>query len=86
MIKDRGVCFETLYTTVIPLCNSSKKCLEKSLWIGETKKRVMTRTIEHQQDIINSLLHLMRTIACTHISTRATSLMHVKNSTCHFCL
>ena len=33
-----------------------------------------------------SLLHLMRMIACVHISTLATSLMHVKNNMCHFCL
>ena len=31
-----------------------------------------------------SLLHLMRAIARAHGSTRATSLMHVKNSTRHF--
>ena len=30
-----------------------------------------------------SLLHLMLAIACTHASTRATSLMHVKNSMHH---
>ena len=33
-----------------------------------------------------SLPHLMRVIARAHASTRATSLMHVKNSTHHFCL
>ena len=33
-----------------------------------------------------SFLHLMHGITHTHASTRASSLMHVKNSTCHFCL
>ena len=31
-----------------------------------------------------SLHHLMHAIACTQASTHITSLMHVKNSTCHF--
>ena len=29
----------------------------------------------------HNLLHLMRAITCAHTSTRATSLMHVENST-----
>ena len=33
-----------------------------------------------------SLIHLMRTIARAHASKDATSLMNVKNSTCHFYL
>ena len=33
-----------------------------------------------------SLLHLMHVIAHPHPGTLATSLMRVKNSTCHFCL
>ena len=33
-----------------------------------------------------SLLHLMPAIARAHASTRATSFMCVKNSTCHLCL
>ena len=33
-----------------------------------------------------SLFHLLCVIACTHYSTRTTSLTPVKNSTCLFCL
>ena len=34
--------------------------------------------------IVYSLLHLMHASACTHASTLATNLMHVKNSMHHF--
>ena len=37
-------------------------------------------------DLVYSLLHMMHAITCAHASTCATSLMHVKNSMCHFCL
>ena len=33
-----------------------------------------------------SLINLMCVITCAHDSTLTTSLMRVKNSTCHFCL
>ena len=36
--------------------------------------------------MIVSLLHLMHAIACARASTLATLLIHVKNSTHHFCL
>ena len=34
--------------------------------------------------VIVSLIHLMHAISRAHSSTRATSLMRVKNSSCHF--
>ena len=41
----------------------------------------------HMENLsVFSLLHLIHAIACTHTSTCTTSLMNVKNSTCHFCL
>ena len=36
--------------------------------------------------IITSLIHLMPAIVHAHVSTRATSLMHVKNNMPHFFL
>ena len=38
------------------------------------------------QSSTSSLIHLMHAITQAHTSTCNTSLMHVKNSTCHFCL
>ena len=35
---------------------------------------------------LSSLIHLMHAIASAHVSTLSTSLIHVKNTTQHFCL
>ena len=40
---------------------------------------------QHISSYYTSLTHLTWAIACTHLSTLATSLMHVKISTHHFC-
>ena len=68
--------------------------IKATIECGLTLKRVrdMTKTyslstdslMAHSPAVIVSLIHLMHAISRAHSSTRVTSLMRVKNSSCHF--
>ena len=54
--------------------------------LQKPKKSKPWKKWKKHRNVICILLHLMHATACAHPSTRTSSLVHVRNGTCHFCL